>query len=220
MKFAFADVETTGVRVEDKVVEVAWVITDENLNVLEVKNSLINPGIPIPPGASGVHGITNDMVADSPTLDEFMFEHGALFSSPETVFVAHNVPFDIRYLGGFLADRSNWACTLRLARNHLHDVENHKLQTLRYAYQLDSGDAHRAIGDVTTLISFYKWMSDFLNMGALQLAEEGRKPAIVSKLGFGKHKGKKLSDVPPDYRQWLLGLENLDPDLRYSLNLL
>jgi hypothetical protein len=34
---------------------------------------------------------------------------------------------------------------------------------------------------------------------------------------FGKHKGKKLSEVPNDYLMWLVELENLDLNWRDSV---
>jgi DNA polymerase-3 subunit epsilon len=61
------DTETTG---KDKktaeIVEIA-VIDQTGETLLEER---VNPRMPIPPGATGVHGITDQDVASAPTLDE------------------------------------------------------------------------------------------------------------------------------------------------------
>ena len=63
---AFFDLETTGVDVtKDKIVQIATV----KINIDGTKESkcyIINPTIPIPTGASDVHGITDDIVQDKP----------------------------------------------------------------------------------------------------------------------------------------------------------
>ncbi len=34
---------------------------------------------------------------------------------------------------------------------------------------------------------------------------------------FGKHKGMNITDIPPDYKRWLLGQQDVDPYLRKAL---
>jgi len=62
----FFDLETTGISVAtDRIVQIA-VIKKHPLGKTEEKCVLVNPIIPIPKGASDVHGITNEMVKDKP----------------------------------------------------------------------------------------------------------------------------------------------------------
>lgn len=74
MKFnktiAFIDLETTGVDIlKDKIVQIAVIrITPDGTR--EEKEMLINPLISIPEGASEVHGITDEMVKDSPSFNK------------------------------------------------------------------------------------------------------------------------------------------------------
>lgn len=216
--YIFADTETTGVKPTDKVVEVAWIATDGFLNEIERKRSLINPGIPIPPGASGVHGITDKHVVDAPTMDDFMQREGDVFGVAEAM-ICHNMQFDMRYIGSYLRDGAALGCTLRLARKHL-DTDNHKLQTLRYAYELDAGDAHSALGDVVTLLSLFRKLCEITASSPRDLIASSMAPLTVKTMPFGKHKGTSLSSLPRGYRTWLLGLADLDPDLRHSLTAL
>lgn len=212
----FADVETTGVRTTDRVVEVAWLTTDEHLNIQSTAHSLINPQIPIPSGASAVHNIYDVDVANSPTLEAFMDLHASLWQKEDVVFVAHNAAFDIRYLGPYIHPKRRECCTLRLARKHLQ-AENHKLQTLRETYGLEAGAAHSAHGDVTTLLSLFRTLCQVTEQTPAELVAQASLPMQVDRMPFGKHKGMPLQDIPRDYRAWLLNLPDLDRDLRHSL---
>lgn len=40
---------------------------------------------------------------------------------------------------------------------------------------------------------------------------------IPSHIHFGKHRGMAISDLPGDYKQWLLRQDELDPYLRKAL---
>jgi len=64
------DLESTGVNTDtDRIVQIAAKKRFPD-GTEEVKNILINPEIPIPIEASDVHGITDEMVKDSPTFKQ------------------------------------------------------------------------------------------------------------------------------------------------------
>ncbi len=67
LDIAFLDVETTGLNplVGDKICEVGILKIKDN-KVTDTYETLINPGIDIPPSSTAIHGITNDMVEQSP----------------------------------------------------------------------------------------------------------------------------------------------------------
>lgn len=61
------DTETTGVNVEeDRVVQLGAAYYQNGRRVGRPRAMLVNPGMPIPEGASNVHGFTDDHVADAP----------------------------------------------------------------------------------------------------------------------------------------------------------
>lgn len=67
----FFDLESTGVDTEiDRIVQIAAIKVHPN-GKREERNILINPTIPIPVEASEVHGITDDMVKDKPTFNQY-----------------------------------------------------------------------------------------------------------------------------------------------------
>lgn len=69
----FFDLETTGTSTtSDRIVQIAAAKLQPSLNgEIEIKKVLVNPGMPIPPGATKVHGITNEMVKDKPTFASY-----------------------------------------------------------------------------------------------------------------------------------------------------
>ena len=76
----FFDLETTGTDVQsDRVVELGYVKLTPNDEEIATGCFYVNPGIPIPPEATAVHGITDEEVADAspfavmgPGLVQFM----------------------------------------------------------------------------------------------------------------------------------------------------
>lgn len=112
---------------------------------------LFKPREPMSDFIIGIHGITNEMVAEAPLLSEKIHEIYDFFKG--AVVMAHHAPFDL----GFLAIEFEKAklplptepalCTSLLARKLLHGVENHRLQTLVKAFGLEGGQAHRAYDD-------------------------------------------------------------------------
>ena len=66
----FFDLETTGVSItHDRIVEISFLKVYPN-GKEEIKSRRINPGIPIPPQATAIHGITDEDVKDCPTFKQ------------------------------------------------------------------------------------------------------------------------------------------------------
>lgn len=224
--YLIADTETTGASADDTICEFAAVEVDTQLNELARHHSLIDPERRISAGASGVHGITNDMLVDSPTMAEYLAQvmHPPLMG--DVVLIAHKADFDRGKLEKPFAAIGvqivNQLCTLRLARKYLRDAEDHKLATLAYQYALDKGSSHRADGDVRTCFSLLRYIQIVSGKTLLALIDEMGRPQIMREMPFGKHKGP-IAGVPKSYAQWCLGpkgLTEIDPDLRYTLALI
>lgn len=142
------DTETTGLTFgTDKVIELAMVVfefdpqTGEVFRILETYDGLEDPGRPIPPESTAVHGITDAMVAghrfDDTRVADLLTE-GA-------IVVAHNAGFDRPFLEERLPIFRNvpWACSFAQVDWAGEQIASAKLEYIAYV----SGfffDAHRA----------------------------------------------------------------------------
>lgn len=205
------DTETTGLKAPG-VVEIAWIVVDKNLNVLDEYCSLVNPEKPIEPGAQAVHGITAEMVEHMPTMDMI----AARLNGKIEKGCCHNAPFDRRVVKPWITV-DNAICTLSLARKLITNTTNHKLETLQKELGLPKRESHTALGDVYTVRDLLLFMRDSFELDIELEFQRAMKPVTVHKMPFGKHKGKNLTTLPPDYRAWLLAQE-IDDNLRFSLN--
>jgi DNA polymerase III subunit epsilon len=153
MDFIAFDVETTGtVAGVDKIVEIG-AVKFVNEQVESVFSTLINPGVRIPPSATAVNGISNEMVADKPHIEKLL---PALTDfCGECVMVAHNAPFDLNFL---LTDYKKYEHptprgvvldTLPISRKVVPGLANYKLGTLVKHFAIPSSDFHRAEEDAT-----------------------------------------------------------------------
>jgi exodeoxyribonuclease X len=213
-----ADTETTGAEAADRPCEVAWLEIDENLEIIDERHSRIDPERPISAGASGIHGITDDDVADAPTMTEYFSEIlGPTFFAPddEVLLIAHNVAFDRRMLKDYMPITEE-LCTLRLARRTWPEAENHKLATLMFLLKLKRAKSHSAHGDVLTCYDLLCKIVERSGKNLQELINDAVQPIFVPKMTFGAHKGKPLAKVPSSYVTWLLGKDNVDKDLRWS----
>lgn len=222
MRYVWGDIESTGLGNDAGIVEISWIETDEHFNEVASFYSLINPMVPIQFGAMAVHGITEDMVADAPTIEEFMRREGYPLAGEGVILAAHSANFDIKFFGPWM-DEPNTLCTLKCARLIYPDAENHKLGTLRCMLGLegDTRKAHSAQEDVSVLIQLAQRLCHDANTDLYGLIELQNRPNPNAKMTFGKHRGTALKDLPAQYVWWLLNkAENLDAGLRTALEAL
>ena len=203
----YYDTETTGVRPEkDRIIEIAAYdpILDKKFT------QLVNPGISIPEEATAIHGITNEMVAETPSFAE-AGKAFIEFCSGSCVLIAHNNDnFDKHFLmhegKRHQLEYPAWQMidTLKWARKYRPDLPRHSLQFLRQIYGIAKNNAHRALDDVLVLHQLFSVMIDDLPMGkVLELLGANTPDVLPEVMPFGKHQGKPLTEVPPHYFSWL-----------------
>lgn len=147
------DVETTGLapREGDRVCELAALRWEEGA-VRGHISTLVNPGRPIPPEATAVHGISDADVAAAPPWEEaraqfVAFARGALLA-------AYNLPFDLSFLatpataGGPEPVLNPTADVLALARRLMPGLASYHLGDVAAALGISNPSPHRALGDV------------------------------------------------------------------------
>jgi len=203
-----ADTETTGIDKAARVVEYAHLVCEEfqaegftQLRVVDQFESLVNPGIPIPAGATAVHGITDAMVSGAPDIRQVMADR--LPERLNTSLIGHNfVKYDMQFLHPFVPKSYDVGCTLRLARQYLKDQPGHSLDKLRVSLGLPTeGRAHRALGDVYTTLAL---TNHILQMGMPWEQLRNDSMVRIDVMPWGKHKGTPISDLDDNYVEWLL----------------
>ena len=148
------DTETTGMSPADghRLVEVARVAVVDGALAAEW-STLIDPGRPIPPDATRVHGISDAMVAGAPTAAVAGRQLREACGDLPLVF--HNAPFDLPFLiqlfreAGVRPLLSPIVDTLGLARG-LFGTGSNALGALAARLKLPAETAHRALGDTRT----------------------------------------------------------------------
>ncbi|MFA7257140.1 MAG: 3'-5' exonuclease [Kiritimatiellales bacterium] len=151
MDFIAFDLETTGIQPKtDAVVEIG-AIRFRGTEVIETFCSLINPGRPIPPEASAVNGITDEMVAEQPRIETVL--SGLADFCGDLPLVAHNAPFDFKFLLAAVEKHRTRAPkgvildTCALSRIIFPGMFNYKLGTLVRHFGFPNGTFHRAEED-------------------------------------------------------------------------
>ncbi len=210
--FLIVDTETTGLPPTYRCCEMAIRQIDPiSLKTVKEWQSLIDPECPIPPGATEIHGITDDMVADAPTMEEFIETviMGA-FAGCDITFIAHNVPFDVK-LCLDIGDITRTVCTLAWARILVPEAPNCKLQTLRAHFDYPEGEAHRAMADVATT---HRILTELLKRAGRTLeAFAATEKHNIYVMPWGQHKSQLIMGLPGGYLSWLKSLPDLDPNL-------
>ncbi len=149
--FVVVDVETTGFSPPaDRVIELGCVRVEAG-RVVERFESLINPRRPVPGPITSLTGISWSMLEGQPVFgdicDSFLEFLG------DSVFVAHNAPFDWRFIQSEVhlsAGRkllNPCLCTRALARRFLPELSRRSLDELAHFYNLEFQGRHRALGD-------------------------------------------------------------------------
>ncbi len=224
----FLDLETTGVDpAKDRIVEISLVKLFPG-GEREVKTRRINPGIPIPPSATAIHHISDEDVKDCPTFREIARSLATYMEGADLAGYNSN-KFDIPVL---MEEFLRSGVDIDLKKRKAIDVQNifHKMEqrTLVAAYKFycekELEAAHSAEADTLATLEVLEaqlerygddlkndvdYLADFSThsqfvdyAGRVIYDEKG-----IEVFGFGKHKGRPVSEVfrtEPSYYSWMM----------------
>jgi len=164
LEFAVIDLETTGWSPGiAAITEIAAVRVRGGRRQGEFA-SLVNPGIPVPPGIEDLTGISDWMLAAAPRLPAVL--PGLLDFADSCVLVAHNAPFDVGFLRAACAEcglswpRCTVLDTVMLARQLMDpdEVPDCKLGTLAGFFRARTAPSHRALADARATADVLGWL--------------------------------------------------------------
>jgi len=209
------DVEATDKN--DAVIIEAASLDVTSLTPFEVGNPWVqryNPGKPISLGALATHHIMDEELVNCPASSSFQLPAGTQY------LIGHNIDFDWVAIGSPEVKR---ICTLALARSLWPELDSHTQSALLYYFERNTAreqlrNAHSALADVWICSKIVAQIIDKLHPVSLdalwEMSEKARIPTIMP---YGKHKGELISQVPTDYKQWLLRQDNVSAYLRKAL---
>ena len=223
----FFDLETTGINIaSDRIVEISYlkIYPDQRE---EVKTILVNPGRPIPPDVTALHGISDDDVKDAPLFHEVAQTLANTFEGCD--FAGYNLhKFDLPLLAEEFI-RAN--IDFDLKRRKLIDVMlifyKKEPRTLSGAYKFycnkELSGAHSAEVDTRATYEVLQSQLDMYpdlqnEVGSLSdFSQHSRSVDFVGRIvyndndeeifNFGKYKGQKVVSVldkDPAYYDWMM----------------
>lgn len=158
LEYVVVDCETTGGSPGrgHRMTEVAAIRVDRRGRIRDEFHTLLNPLRPIPRSVTGLTNITEGMVTGAPLFVEIAPRLQAILAG--AVFVAHNAPFDLRFMewemkrGDYGPPKGRVLCTARLARRVIPEMRHRSLDALIYFYGLTCEPRHRAYPDARATV--------------------------------------------------------------------
>ena len=195
------DLETTGTDIsKDRIVEICILKVNPD-GSRESKTWLINPGIPIPAKASEVHNITDEDVADKPSLKDIAPQIMQMLAGADLGGFNSN-RFDVPLLAEELIDAQviyhkmeprnlsaayKFYCDKTLENAHSAEADTHATFEIIDAQV----GKYQELGNNVDALSEFSYHSKFADLaGNIIYDSEG-----VEVFNFGKYKGQRVVDV-------------------------
>lgn len=168
-EFVVFDIETTGFsKYDDSITEIG-AVKIINGEIKEIYNQLINPGQLIPEKVVELTGITNEMVADMPSISEVLPKFKEFIG--ESILVAHNAAFDMgflyeNYYREDIVFNPSYVDTLTFSRVLFPEESRHSLDLVARRMGVQLLDHHRADEDAkATAEIFLKFLDEIKDRG-------------------------------------------------------
>ena len=200
----FFDLETTGINiVKDRIVEISYVKVFPN-GKEETKTRRINPGMPIPPESTAIHGITDEDVKDCPTFKEIAKSLATQIEGCDLAGYNSN-RFDIPMLA---EEFLRAGVDIDLNRRKFIDVQTifHKMEQRTLAtYEVLKAqlDRYPDLKNDVAFLSQYSCYSNNVDFAGRMVYNDKGEEVI----NFGKYKGRLVTEIlksDPGYYSWIM----------------
>jgi len=157
--YSIVDIETTGGSPQyEKITEIAIYIHDGE-KIVDEFVTLINPEKNIPYYITGLTGISNEMVTDSPKFYDVAKKIIEL--TENKIFIAHNVNFDYNFVRSEFRSlgynfKRELLCTVKLSRKLIPGKKSYSLGNLCNDLGIHIRDRHRASGDALATVKLFE----------------------------------------------------------------
>ncbi len=178
MTYTVFDTETTGLNPSkgDEIIQIgAARVFNGKLMHSDAFEQLIDPQRSLPPESSKIHGITPEMLVGQPTIDKVLPAFHAF--AEDTVLVAHNAAFDMRFLQlkeertGLKFDHAVLDTLLLSAVIHPNQ-DSHRLEAIAERFGVTIIGRHTAMGDaIVTAEVFLKMLPLLAEKGVHTLGQ-------------------------------------------------
>lgn len=166
-RFVVVDFETTGShpRQGDHIIQIGAVTVDDG-QIVDSFSTLVNPGYALPPFITQLTGITDDMLADAPSLEEVLPRFLPMLEG--RTFVAHNAGFDLQFLQEALLSQGYYTFdgyvldTVELSRLLMPMQNSYRLQELASDLEISHDRPHQADSDALATAKLFLHLYDIL----------------------------------------------------------
>ncbi len=216
--YCVLDLETTGFSATTEKITEVGIMKLKNGEVVDEFSCFVNPEKHIPERVTEVTHITDEMVADSETIDK-VFPKILEFLG-DSIIVAHNAGFDVGFLKqtaknlGYEFDYT-YIDTLSLAKDLFPDYKKYKLGKIAENLGIKVEVAHRALDDVDTTVKVFKVMLDILSKRGAKKVEDIDKVSRTEEAKKEEYKKLKTYHAIILAKNYI-GLRNLYKLVSYS----
>ena len=239
MKYILCDLEATGNREQDRIIELGMMVCHDSLyrDSVELYRQRNSTEVEMMCEAMEVHHIIPDMLKEEKPFKETEgYRRLRDLNSRENILIAHDISSDLKLLQkeGFI-NQMRLIDTLKCSRHLYGELDAFRLQYLRYKLELYKEEAsqskqysieikaHDALSDVVVMkLLLLKLLSKIEEEDAIErLIELSSTPIVIKKFQFGKYKGEYIDEVAQrDYRyiEWMRDTLTLDEDMKYTLD--
>lgn len=149
--YTVIDIETTGLSPEwDEIIELAAIHYEKGVKTAEYL-TLVHPENAVDEYITELTGITNEMLADAPTINECIGTFANFVDN--SILVGYNVNFDINFIYDNMAQclrkplSNDFVDVMRIARKELPDLKHHRQLDVVEFFNIKTDRAHRALHD-------------------------------------------------------------------------
>ncbi len=173
--FVVFDIETTGFSpINNRIIEIGAVKVEKG-EITDRYSTFVNPDVPIPFEIEKLTGINDNMVIDSPMIEEILPQFLAFCEG--AVLVAHNANFDMSFMIENarrleLNNEFTYVDTLGIARVLLPNQNKHTLDAVAKTLGVSLENHHRAVDDAeATAQIFVKFIPMLKEEGVENLSQ-------------------------------------------------